>query len=341
MATAELEETVRQVCGNDAEAAGVSWQAWRDPQPGRRHHACLIIRGVDFQGFAAQVQTMPRIEPESTGTYWFDDILVEPAAHRLERGGRPLPVEPKAYMLLLTLLCHAGELVSKDTLLDIVWGHRHVTTGVLNRVVSQLRRTLGDSSAQPRYIATVHSLGFRFIGEVRHAPPPVVGAIDLPARAPPPRLLARVQASNGQVEVAQTPYRRRFSDGDPFLNFIDLEPCLGQLANWATLLPRGDAQRRAILTVLSLEYARLGESGVATPSLVYHGAVLAVLEGDRETAIAELSRAIDEGFRDEPALRRDLAWRALADDADFRHQLQRLDAQLAIERALPDPPPAR
>lgn len=283
---------------------------------------------------------MSRIEPENTGIYRFDNILVEPAAHRLERDGRPLPVEPKAYMLLLTLLCHAGEMVSKDALLDIVWGHRHVTPGVLNRAISQLRHTLGDSSAEPRYIATVHSLGFRFIGAVRYTPPSLAGTSDAPSRAPPPHLPAPTQGSNGQATTARVPYRRRFADGDPFLNFIDLQPCLGQLANWAALLPQGDTQRQAILTVLSMEYARLRESGVATPSLLYHGAVLAALEGDRKAAIADLHQAIDEGFRDELALQRDLAWRVLTDDADFRHQQQRLDALLATERALSDPPPA-
>lgn len=284
---------------------------------------------------------MPRIEPESDGTYQFDNILVEPAAHRLERDGRPLPVEPKAYMLLLTLLRHAGEMVSKDTLLDSVWGHRHVTTGVLNRVVSQLRRTLGDSSVQPRYIATVHSLGYRFICQVRCTPAAMEGSIDPPLRAPLPRPPAQTQATIRQAEPARTPYRRRFADGDPYLNFIDLQPCLNQLANWAALLPPNDTQRRAILVVLRLEYARLRESGMKTPLLIYHEAVLAALEGDRQAAIAELCQAIDEGFRDELALRRDLAWRALADDADFRGLLQRLDAQLATERALSDPPPVR
>ncbi|HZY33234.1 MAG TPA: winged helix-turn-helix domain-containing protein [Rhodanobacter sp.] len=287
------------------------------------------------------MKTVPRIEPENDGTYQFDNILVEPAAHRLERDGRPLPVEPKAYMLLLTLLRHAGEMVSKDVLLDSVWGHRHVTTGVLNRVVSQLRRTLGDSSAQPRYIATVHSLGYRFICEVQCTPPAMEGSTDSPFGAPSPRLPAQAQTSSGQAEAAQTSYRRRLADGDPFLNFVDLQPCLNQLANWAALLPPSDTQRQAILAVLSLEYARLRESGMTTPSLVYHEAVLAALEGDRQAAIAKLGQAINEGFRDEPALRRDLAWRALADDANFRHLLQRLDAQLATERALPDPPPAR
>ena len=280
---------------------------------------------------------MPSVEPGNTGTYRFDNILVEPAAHRLERDGRPLPVEPKAYMLLLTLLRHAGEMVSKDVLLDSIWGHRHVTAGVLSRSVSQLRHTLGDSSARPRYIVTVHSLGFRFIGEVQYTPTTVDNTIDSSSTVPLQQLPAQVQALNGQSEAAQLPYRRRFADGDPFLNFIDLQACLGQLANWAALLPPGDTQRQAILSVLSLESARLRESGAATPSLVYRGAVLAALAGDRKIAIADLRQAIDEGFRDSLALQRDLAWRVLADDEDFRQQQQRLDALLSDEQTLPDP----
>lgn len=259
---------------------------------------------------------MPRTDVDSDGIYRFDNILVEPAAHRLERDGQPMPVEPKAYTVLLTLLRHAGEMVSKDALLDSVWGHHHVSTGVLNRVISQLRRALGDSCAQPRYIATVHSLGYRFIGPLLGAAP----ATDAGLAAPLPASPVGTPATSG----VHLPYRRRFADGDQFLNFIDLQPCLNQLANWAALLPPGDVLRQAILTVLQLEYGRLRESGVAPPTLVYREAVLAALAGNRQVAIDTLTRSIDEGSCDELALRRDLAWRSLADDPDFRYQQQRL-----------------
>lgn len=102
--------------------------------------------------------------------YQCDDIIVEPRAHRLERAGKPLSVEPKAYAVLVALLRQAGEVVDKDSLLDAAWGHRHVTPGVLTRVISQLRHALGDCATRPRYIATVHSLGYRFIGEVHRTP---------------------------------------------------------------------------------------------------------------------------------------------------------------------------
>lgn len=284
---------------------------------------------------------MAQSEPNGNWIYLCDDIVVEPHAHRLARDGRDVLVEPKAYAVLVALLDHTGEVVSKDALLDAAWGHRHVTPGVLNRAISQLRHALGDSAEHPHYIATVHSLGYRFIGDLQCSPPPENGSPELPPQAPPPCVPTQVPATNKPAEVAQPPYRRRFTDGDQFLNCIDLQPCLKQLANWAALLPSGHTQRSAILEVLGLEYARLRASGMATPALAYHEAILAMLKGDRHAALSALSQAIDEGFRDELALRRDLAWRALTDDADFHHQQKRLDALLAAERAPHEPLAAR
>ena len=105
--------------------------------------------------------------------YRCEDIVLEPLAHRLERGGRSILLEPKAYAVLTMMMEHPDVLIEKDMLLDAVWGHRNVTPGVLSRVISQLRRALHDSAAHPHLIATVYCLGYRFIGEVRRevAPP--------------------------------------------------------------------------------------------------------------------------------------------------------------------------
>lgn len=110
---------------------------------------------------------MTQSEPAIHWVYQCDDIIVEPHTHRLERAHQHVAVEPKAYAVLVALLANAGEVVEKDLLLDIAWGHRHVTPGVLTRVISQLRQVLGDSVDEPRYIATIHTLGYRFIGNVQ------------------------------------------------------------------------------------------------------------------------------------------------------------------------------
>lgn len=97
--------------------------------------------------------------------YRFGPFVVDCAAYTLTRDGEPQALEPKAFAVLLHLLRHAGELVRHDELLDAVWGHRHVTPGVLTRAIAQLRHVLEDDPHRPQYIQTQHGLGYRFIGE--------------------------------------------------------------------------------------------------------------------------------------------------------------------------------
>ncbi|MHB8912407.1 MAG: tetratricopeptide repeat protein [Lysobacter sp.] len=98
--------------------------------------------------------------------YRFGEVVVDASAHTLVRAGEPQTVEPKAFAVLLVLLRRADELVGRDDLLDAVWGHRHVTPGVLTRAVAQLRHALGDDFHHPIYIQTQHALGYRFIGSL-------------------------------------------------------------------------------------------------------------------------------------------------------------------------------
>lgn len=139
---------------------------------------------------------MAQSHPDCGWIYQCDDLVVDPRAHRLERAGSPISVEPKAYAVLVVLLQQAGEVVGKDTLLDAAWGHRHVTPGVLTRVISHLRHALGDCASQPRYIATVHSLGYRFIGEVHRIP-----SSAMPADEP----LPDVASNDDSAATAKTP----------------------------------------------------------------------------------------------------------------------------------------
>lgn len=103
-------------------------------------------------------------QQQNVDVYDFGDVRVELASHRVLRNGKTCVLEPKAFAVLQILMLHADEVVSKDRLLDEVWGHRHVTIGVLTRIISQLRHALGDNTATPIYIQTVHTLGYRFIG---------------------------------------------------------------------------------------------------------------------------------------------------------------------------------
>ncbi|EIM00175.1 hypothetical protein RHOFW104T7_04670 [Rhodanobacter thiooxydans] len=138
--------------------------------------------------------------------YRFGDIVVDPAAHTLLRAGVPQPVEPKAFAVLLALLQRPGELIGRDDLLDQVWGHRHVTPGVLTRVIAQLRHALDEDPQQPRYIQTRHALGYSFIGQLEDltgaaaAAAPVEGG-ESPAAVVPPRAEAAVEFAPPRATV--------------------------------------------------------------------------------------------------------------------------------------------
>ena len=84
----------------------------------------------------------------------------------LWRGDERLVLRPKTFDLLVHLVEHAGELVSKDDLLDAVWPDTVVADSVLTVSMSELRKVLGETAKQPQFIATVHRRGYRFIAPV-------------------------------------------------------------------------------------------------------------------------------------------------------------------------------
>jgi DNA-binding response OmpR family regulator len=75
-------------------------------------------------------------------------------------------VPPKVFAVLCHLARNAQRLVTKDDLLDAVWGHRHVSESVLKTTVNLLRTLLGDDPRTPRYIETANRRGYRFVASV-------------------------------------------------------------------------------------------------------------------------------------------------------------------------------
>ncbi|MEM8962090.1 MAG: winged helix-turn-helix domain-containing protein [Acidobacteriota bacterium] len=92
---------------------------------------------------------------------------VEPELSRLEHeGGEGHRLEPKVMAVLVELSSHAGEVLSKQALLDTVWADTFVADGVLLRSISELRRVLGDDAKAPRFIETIPKRGYRLIAPV-------------------------------------------------------------------------------------------------------------------------------------------------------------------------------
>src|SRR5262245_66071635 len=99
--------------------------------------------------------------------FQFEEIVVDPTAFRLCRGGQAVHIEPKALQILIFLLQNRERLVTKQELFDAIWPGVAVTENALTRAVAQLRKTLGDDAGSPRYIGTVPTRGYRFIGTLR------------------------------------------------------------------------------------------------------------------------------------------------------------------------------
>jgi DNA-binding winged helix-turn-helix (wHTH) protein/tetratricopeptide (TPR) repeat protein len=100
----------------------------------------------------------------------FGGFEIDEANAQLKRGAEVLALPPRAFAVLCELARRPGQLVTKDALLDAVWGHRHVSESVLKSAVRQLRAVLGDDARTPRFIGTASRRGYRFIAPAGASP---------------------------------------------------------------------------------------------------------------------------------------------------------------------------
>jgi DNA-binding response OmpR family regulator len=118
------------------------------------------------------------------------DYVLDESNARLTRDGKALELPPKAFAVLCLLARNTQKLVTKDEILDAVWGHRHVSESVLKTIINQLRGQLGDDPRSPRYIETLHKRGYRFVAQVAPVGTTARRVPTESAAGSPPRILA-------------------------------------------------------------------------------------------------------------------------------------------------------
>ena len=96
----------------------------------------------------------------------FGDHVLDIERRELRRGAQPVALEPQVFDLLVYLVRNRGRVVSKDDLIDGVWGGRIVSDSALTTRLNAARKAVNDSGAEQRVIRTVQRRGVRFIGEV-------------------------------------------------------------------------------------------------------------------------------------------------------------------------------
>src|SRR5262245_52248128 len=99
--------------------------------------------------------------------YEFGAFCLDAVEHLLLRNGESVPLTPKAFDLLLTLVEHHGHLLEKDELLKKVWPDTFVEEANLASNISQLRKALGDGENGQRFIETMPKRGYRFVAGVK------------------------------------------------------------------------------------------------------------------------------------------------------------------------------
>lgn len=96
--------------------------------------------------------------------YRFESFELDTDRFELRQGGDAVPVEPQGLALLALLIANSKRVVSKDELIEKIWNGRIVSESAISSRVKKVRRALGDDGKSQRLILTVHSKGFRFVG---------------------------------------------------------------------------------------------------------------------------------------------------------------------------------
>jgi DNA-binding response OmpR family regulator len=94
----------------------------------------------------------------------FDDVVIDFRAYKAERNNNPLELSAREYRLLRYLVAKTGTVVTRDELLDEVWGYNsYPSTRTVDNHIARLRQKIEDNVEEPRHILTVHGVGYRFV----------------------------------------------------------------------------------------------------------------------------------------------------------------------------------
>ena len=99
-------------------------------------------------------------------TYVFGDREIDLDRYEVRRGGHSVPVEPQVFDVLRYLVEHRERVVTKEELLDNIWGDRFVSESALTSRIKDARRAVGDDGQLQQVIRTVHGRGYRFVADV-------------------------------------------------------------------------------------------------------------------------------------------------------------------------------
>jgi DNA-binding response OmpR family regulator len=97
--------------------------------------------------------------------YRFNDVEVNVRSNAVTRAGLPVELSAKEFALLAYFVAHPAETLSRDQLLDAVWGYENYpNTRTVDAHIVHLRQKLEPNPEEPRFILTIHGTGYKFVG---------------------------------------------------------------------------------------------------------------------------------------------------------------------------------
>jgi len=103
--------------------------------------------------------------PKDQEQYSFGEVEVNLKSCQVSRSGKTMDFSSKEFELLKYFVCHPGETLSRDRLLEDVWGYdRFPTTRTVDAHIVRLRQKVEPQPEEPRFILTVHGTGYKFVG---------------------------------------------------------------------------------------------------------------------------------------------------------------------------------
>jgi DNA-binding response OmpR family regulator len=127
-----------------------------------------VTKPFSIRELLARVKAILRrtaVIPKDQDQHSFGDVQVDLRRCRVVRSGKAVDISSKEFELLKYFVCHSGETLSRDRLLEDVWGYENYpTTRTVDTHLVRLRQKLEPDPEQPQYFLTVHGTGYRFVG---------------------------------------------------------------------------------------------------------------------------------------------------------------------------------
>ena len=106
----------------------------------------------------------------SSHIYRCEDVEIDPSLGCLKRGGVEQHLRQQSFHLLLYMIEQRQRLIGKEELIENFWQGAAVTDNAIVQCIKEIRKALGDDPHEPRFIRTIHKIGYRFIAQVVEEP---------------------------------------------------------------------------------------------------------------------------------------------------------------------------